>query len=116
MSIWSTNCDEYWFWFFVFVRDNFIAEPTGKSNSNMIWVNSHRTIHSCLFDSEMCFDFLKFSFFYLMTKVNSDALAIYALGGDTVLMPLIYRQACRYQNTVDIGLVLDKLKCKSLAS
>lgn len=51
-----------------------------------------------------------------MTKVNSDALAIFALGGDTVLMPLISRQACRYQNIVDIGLVCDKLKCKSLAS
>lgn len=51
-----------------------------------------------------------------MIKVNSDALAIFAMGGDTVLMPLIYRQACRYQNIVDIGLVLDKFKCKSLAS
>ena len=42
-----------------------------------------------------------------MINVNSDALAIFAMGGDTVLMPLIYRQACRYQNSVDIGLVLD---------
>ena len=100
----------------MFVRDNFIAEPTGQSNSNLIWVNSHRAIHSCLFDSEICFSFSKLSFFYLMTKVNSDALAIFALGGDTVLMPLISRQACRYQNIVDIGLVCDKLKCKSLAS
>lgn len=47
------------------VPDNYIAEPIRKSNSNLIWSNSHRVIHLCIFDSEMCFSYLTISFFNL---------------------------------------------------